>query len=95
VNIKEIGMDQVMILPPKPGTCPVCAVKHDPAWPHNRDSLYYQMRFQQQHGRFPNWADAIAHCSEEMKAAWKEALLEKGVKPELLEEHGQQRVDGV
>ena len=95
MNIKEIGMDQVMILPPKPGTCPVCAVKHDPAWPHNRDSLYYLMRFQQQHGRFPNWADAMAHCSEEMKAAWKEALLEKGVKPELLEEHGQQRVDGV
>ena len=47
MNVKEIGMDQVRILPPKPGTCPECAVDHDPAMPHNRDSLFYQMRFRQ------------------------------------------------
>ena len=88
-------MDAVLILPPKPGTCRECAVKHDPAYPHNRDSLYYQMRFQQRHRRFPTWADAMAHCDEAMKAAWREGLLAKGVPPEQLEEHGQRRMDGV
>lgn len=93
--VKEIGMDAVVIFPPKPGTCRECAVKHDPAYPHNRDSLYYQMRFQQKHRRFPTWADAMAHCSEAMKAAWREGLLARGVPAEQLEEHGEQRMDDV
>lgn len=80
MNVKEIGMDQVMILPPKPGTCQECAVEHDPAMPHNRDSLYYQMRFRQQHGRFPTWEDAMAHCSDTVKAYWVEALAKHGIK---------------
>ena len=42
------------------GTCPMCAVKHDPRMPHNRDSLTYQYKFYDQHGRFPSWADAQA-----------------------------------
>lgn len=95
MDVKEIGMDKVMILPPKPGTCPECAVAHDPEQPHNRDSLFYQMRFYQKHGHFPTWGDAMAHCSEAVKALWREALAERGVAPEQLEEHGQQRVDGV
>lgn len=33
------------------GTCPECAVKHDPEQPHNRDSLTYQYKFYDQHGR--------------------------------------------
>lgn len=74
-----------MLLPPKPGTCPVCAANHAPDLPHNRDSLYYQMRFHQRHGRFPTWADAMAHCSETMKAFWKAELIKHGVKPEELE----------
>jgi len=88
-------MDQVTILPPMPGACPVCAAEHDPAWPHNRDSLYYQMHFYQKHGRFPTWADAMAHCGPEMKDAWRAELLKKGVDPAQLEEHGQERLDGV
>ena len=31
-----------MMLPAPPGTCPKCAVKHDPLMPHNKDSLFYQ-----------------------------------------------------
>ena len=80
MEAKEIGMDQVMILPPKPGTCPICAVKHDRKMPHNRDSLYYQMRFYQQNGRFPTWADAMAHCSDIMKAYWIGELAKRGIK---------------
>jgi hypothetical protein len=36
--------------------------------------MYYQMAFQQQHGRWPTWADAMAHCTPEMQSAWIEAL---------------------
>lgn len=62
------------------GTCPMCAVKHDPRMPHNRDSLTYQYKFYDQHGRFPSWADAMEHCDPEVKEAWTQALEAKGVK---------------
>lgn len=62
-----------------PGTCPMCAVKHDQDQPHNRDSLTYQYKFYDQHGRWPTWADAMAHCSPEIKACWREALEQRGV----------------
>jgi len=58
------------LMPPRPGACQVCATTHDPAFPHNRDSLYYQTAFKLKHNRYPTWADAMAHCTEEMKAEW-------------------------
>ena len=61
------------------GTCPECAVKHDPEQPHNRDSLAYQYKFYDQHGRWPTWEDAMAHCTDEVKAYWTQALRERGV----------------
>ena len=79
VKIKEIPFESVVILPPKPGVCPICAVDHEPDQPHNHDSLYYQMKFRQQHGRFPTWADAMAHCDEHVKQLWIAALAERGV----------------
>lgn len=62
-----------------PGTCPVCAVNHPPEQPHNRDSLTYQYKFYDEHGRWPTWEDAMEHCSDEVKAYWKEALEARGV----------------
>ncbi len=62
------------------GTCPECAVRHDPIQPHNRDSLAYQYKFYAQHGRWPTWADAMSHCSDEIKEYWAQALRERGVK---------------
>ena len=62
-----------------PGTCPECAVAHDPRMPHNRDSFAYQYKFYDAHGRFPTWGDAMEHCTEEIKALWLEALREHGV----------------
>lgn len=85
MDVKTIGFENVRFLPPRPGACQVCAVEHDPAWPHNKDSLYYQMTFHQKHGRFPTWGDAMAHCGEDMKALWKEALTKRGYAPEELE----------
>lgn len=60
------------------GKCPMCAVKHDPEQPHNRDSLTYQYKFYDAHGRWPTWKDAMEHCSDHIKEFWKNALAERG-----------------
>lgn len=60
------------------GKCPECAVKHDASEPHNAQSLAYQYDFYARHARWPTWADAIAHCSPELQAAWKRELMERG-----------------
>ena len=70
---------QFMLMPPAPDVCQECAVKHDPMMPHNRDSLYYQYAFYAKNGRWPTWADAMAHCPEEIKGYWTDALMEKGI----------------
>lgn len=67
------------LMPPRPGVCQVCASDHEDHLPHNAQSLYYQVAFQMQNGRYPNWLDAMAHCSDEMQALWTEALTAKGV----------------
>lgn len=71
-TVREAGT--CSLLPPRPDVCQECAVKHDPGEPHNRDSLYYQVKFEAEHGRSPQWSDAIAHCSPEMKTAWQDEL---------------------
>ena len=52
---------------------------HDPALPHNVNSLYYQMKFFQKNERSPKWADAMEHCDEAVKAKWVRALAEHGI----------------
>ncbi len=68
----------VQLLPAKKGTCPVCATEHPPEHIHNNQSIFYQMRFQGTYGRWPTWADAIAHCSAEIRAAAEQTLREMG-----------------
>lgn len=70
------------LLSPAPGKCQECAVEHDPVEPHNRDSMYYNVKFYNLHDRWPTWKDAMAHCTPEMKEAWIDALAEKAVKVE-------------
>ncbi len=74
---RQYGMSMFGRVPE--GTCPECAVKHDPGQPHNRDSLTYQYHFYDKNGRWPTWADAMAHCTDEVKADWTQALKERGV----------------
>lgn len=62
-----------------PGQCPECAVVHDPAMPHNQESLFWQYSFMEKNGRWPTWSDAMAHCTPEMRAKWVSALAEHGV----------------
>ena len=79
VKAKVLGLEDMTLAPPRAGTCPECAVNHDPAMPHNAQSLYYQYKFRQKHGRWPTWSDAMKHCTDEVRAAWIKALAEKGV----------------
>ena len=62
-----------------PGTCPECAVEHPADQPHNQQSLAYQYKFYDQHGRWPTWIDAMAHCTDEVKAFWIAELCSRGV----------------
>lgn len=64
----------MMLLPPKEGVCPICAVDHTPENPHDATSLYYQFRFYGVRGRWPTWADAIAHCSPRLQELWRAEL---------------------
>lgn len=70
------------MLPGPPGTCQWCHVQHEPGAPHDRDSLPYQMKFHQLHGRWPTWSDAMAHCDDATRAAAREALVS------VMTEHG-------
>lgn len=62
------------LLPPPPTHCQECATIHMPEQPHNKLSLFYQIKFQQLHDRAPTWADAMAHCTSEMKSQWRAML---------------------
>lgn len=62
------------VLGPGPGVCQECAIDHKPEQPHNAQSLAYQYFFYNEHGRWPNWKDAWAHCSEDVQAHWKREL---------------------
>lgn len=67
------------LFPAAPGTCPECAVDHPPEEPHNQQSLFYQYKYYNDHGRWPTWEDAMRHCSEEVKTLWREELRKEGV----------------
>jgi hypothetical protein len=77
---KTINGQGMFLLPAKPGTCQECAVNHDPAHPHNRQSLFYQYHFYFEHKRWPTWEDAMSHCTEEMKTLWRTELTKLGQK---------------
>ena len=63
-----------MMLPAKEGTCEWCAVEHKSNLPHDATSMFYQYRFYNENGRWPDWRDALAHCLDKMKEFWKSEL---------------------
>lgn len=69
-------VEQIKVLPPRPGVCKQCAARHAADQPHERDSLYYQVKFYRRFRRFPTWEDAMNHCSEEVKAAIRRQVAE-------------------
>ncbi len=73
------------LLPTKPGVCQECAVNHAASEPHNAQSLTYQYRFFDQHGRWPTWADAMDHCDAATQALWRAELAKRGVPEDQLQ----------
>lgn len=78
--MKTIKNGTMTLLPPSKDKCQECATKHDPAQPHNAESLYYAMQFLMKFDRDPTWADAMAHCDENTKKAWTKHLVAAGRK---------------
>ena len=71
----------VYLLPCAPNVCQECAVDHEPEQAHNAQSLYYQYKFYGEHGRWPTWEDAIAHCSDKLRTFWIAELTKAGQWP--------------
>lgn len=81
MNIKTIDIvKEGKLMPCAPDVCQECAAKHESEMPHNQQSLYYQYKFYQQHGRWSTWEDAMAHCDAKVQKYWRQALRENGVK---------------
>lgn len=70
---------QMTLLPPSADVCQQCSVKHEPEMPHNQDSLYWQYNFYFEHGRWPTWADALTHCTPQMRDIWIRELAKRGI----------------
>ena len=81
----EVPFARWAVIPPPPGVCQQCAVDHAPTLPHNRDTLHYQYWFRNREARagrterWPSWADAMAHCTPEVRDAWTFELALHGV----------------
>jgi hypothetical protein len=67
------------LLPPAPNKCPLCATEHNANSAHNKTSLFYAVRFLQQHGREATWSDAIAHLGPLTKMLWQQELTKRGI----------------
>lgn len=76
----EFGKDEIRILAPGKWKCPLCADRHSSYEPHNRNSLYYQVKFRRKNGREPTWTDAMGELSQLMRAYWRGELLKKTMK---------------
>jgi hypothetical protein len=63
----RVSEGKFMILPPAPDKCQECANDHKPEEPHNITSIFYLVKFKNDHGRDATFADASAHCSDLMK----------------------------
>lgn len=70
----ELDLMRSMI-PPGKKQCQVCGTNHDSETPHDKTNTYYQIQFHREQGRYPTWADAMAHCNEEMQQLWRQSLL--------------------
>lgn len=68
----------VMVLPPAPHLCQVCAREHLPELPHDPTTLYYGT-VAALAGEPATWARAMAHCAPEVREAWTEALEARGI----------------
>jgi len=71
------------LMPCASDVCQECGVDHAPKTPHNQQSMYYKYKFYSQHDRWPTWADAMEHCTDDVKQRWIEGLKMHGVEVDL------------
>jgi len=64
--------------------CEQCSDYHPNDLPHNLNSETYQTNFFRLNGKFPTWDDAMSHCKEEVKLAWKASMTKVRRSSELL-----------
>ena len=76
-DVLETKPNAGMLMPCAPDVCQECAVDHPHDNPHNQQSMYYQMQFHAKHGRWPTWTDAMAHCAEPVRTAWRKLLIDE------------------
>lgn len=50
--------DRLMVIAPRPGSCPECGVEHGRDEPHEWRSVYFRMRFYRKNGRMPTRENA-------------------------------------
>jgi hypothetical protein len=86
LKVTVIPASAFQLMPAAPGLCPECAVDHPPEAPHNAQSLYYRVKFHRHTGRWPTWADALAHCTPEVALIWERELRKAGAWTEPGEE---------
>ncbi len=73
--IVESRTAEFRVMPPEdPEACRSCGRRHDADQPHDALSLHYQYGFRAEHGRWPTWKDAVAHCAEPVRVAWEAEL---------------------
>lgn len=78
-EVREVPLSSMQLLPPAPDVCQVCAVGHAPEEPHNPQSLFWQTARTMEGKPAAGWEEALAHCSQEMRESWINALGLKGV----------------
>jgi len=64
---------------PRTGLCEVCGNPHPRDTPHHKDSAFYRAKFFEEKGRYPDWNDALAHCTEQVRESWRMRLSEYGI----------------
>lgn len=80
MKVTKVPMSAWRILPPAKDKCQECAVAHPPEMPHDATSLYWMTKWKIAHdGEEGTWADAMEHCSLEMRGHWISELKKLGI----------------
>lgn len=69
---------EMKLLPPARHLCQQCAWEHPPEQPHNKQTLFYQVKFEMENNRPGTWNDAMSHCTPDIQKQWKEHLRNAG-----------------
>jgi hypothetical protein len=77
--MSKVQLKQMQLMPVAKGNCSQCNYQHPADQPHNAQTMYYQVAFYQEHGRWPTWVDAMSHCTTEVQAQWTIHLVDLGV----------------